>query len=243
MTRPPDAQPVRGFPHAVEHALEVDGDLAVEQRIVGVGDGREQHDAGIVHQHVDAAERLRGLVEQMLDRRRVGDVGAHGDGASTGILDLRRLSFGVRRAARVVDDDREAVLAQAFGDRGANAARRSGHDRCLARCLAVLLAVVGHGSSRCWRFHDAALGAAAHAGSRAAQRAGWSRSERPTRFSISLRTRSITAKATEAPSSVGSIWTRNGRLPKAACRRPSCSTRPRSAGLRRACAYAAGRPG
>ena len=58
MTRPPRAQAVRGLPHAVEHALEVDGDLAVEQRVVGLGDGREQHDAGIVHQDVDAAEGL-----------------------------------------------------------------------------------------------------------------------------------------------------------------------------------------
>jgi hypothetical protein len=43
----------------------------------------------------------------MLDRRRVGDVGAHGDAASAGVLDLGCLSFGVRRTARVADDDRE----------------------------------------------------------------------------------------------------------------------------------------
>ena len=35
----------------------------------------------------------------------------------------------------------------------------------------------------------------------------------PARFSISSRTRSITGKATEAPSSLGSTWTRNGRSP------------------------------
>src|SRR5260370_1711868 len=43
---------------------------------------------------------------------------------------------------------------------------------------------------------------------------GCSTSARPTRCSISLRSRSRTLKPTSAPSSVGSIWTRNERLPK-----------------------------
>jgi hypothetical protein len=42
---------------------------------------------------------------------------------------------------------------------------------------------------------------------------GFSRSERPTRLSISDRIRSSTPKLTFAPSSVGSMCTRNGRLP------------------------------
>ena len=43
---------------------------------------------------------------------------------------------------------------------------------------------------------------------------GESKSDKPTRCSISVRTRSMTAKATSAPSCVGSIWTLKGRLPK-----------------------------
>src|SRR6266481_2159970 len=43
---------------------------------------------------------------------------------------------------------------------------------------------------------------------------GASKSDKPTRCNISLRTRSITAKATSAPSSEGSTWTLKGRLPK-----------------------------
>src|SRR5258708_26073367 len=42
---------------------------------------------------------------------------------------------------------------------------------------------------------------------------GFSRSERPTQLSISDRIRSSTVKPTFAPSSVGSMCTRNGRLP------------------------------
>src|SRR6266446_8568474 len=45
---------------------------------------------------------------------------------------------------------------------------------------------------------------------------GVSTSPRPIRRSSSARTRSETALTTSAPSCVGSIWTRKGRLPKGA---------------------------
>ena len=89
------------------------------------------HDAGIVDQHVDAAERRLGRVEHARDRLRVADVGLGGDGAAAGLLDLadQRLGFGC--AAGVIDDDGEAVGGEPLGDGGADAARSAGDERDL----------------------------------------------------------------------------------------------------------------
>jgi hypothetical protein len=56
------AQTLGRLAQGVECALEVDVDQALESRVVIVGDGREQHDTGIVDEHVDTAERsFRGV--------------------------------------------------------------------------------------------------------------------------------------------------------------------------------------
>ena len=70
--------------------------MAVEQLVVGLGDRSQVHDAGIVHQHVDAAERRIRRVEHAGDRGRVADVGLRRDGAAAGFLDLadQRLGLG-----------------------------------------------------------------------------------------------------------------------------------------------------
>ena len=57
--------------------------------VVAFGDRRQLHDAGVVHQHVDAAERRLRRVEHARDRGRVADVGLRRDGAAAGFLDLR----------------------------------------------------------------------------------------------------------------------------------------------------------
>ncbi len=57
------AQPLRGLAQGVEGALQVDRDMAVEQPVVALGDRGQMHDAGIVHQHIHAAERRIRRVE------------------------------------------------------------------------------------------------------------------------------------------------------------------------------------
>ena len=55
---------------------------------------RQLHDAGIVDQHVDAAERRLRRVEHARDRGRVADVGLGGEGPAAGLLDLAGQRLG-----------------------------------------------------------------------------------------------------------------------------------------------------
>src|ERR1700737_313082 len=52
------------FTHAVEYALQVNRDLAIDQFVAGLGDRREEHDSGVVDEHVYATEFLLRRVEQ-----------------------------------------------------------------------------------------------------------------------------------------------------------------------------------
>src|SRR6202011_6276448 len=52
------------FTHAVEYALQVNRDLAIDQFVAGLGDRREEHDSGVVDEHVYATEFLLCRVEQ-----------------------------------------------------------------------------------------------------------------------------------------------------------------------------------
>ena len=64
------AQAPRRLPHPVKAALEIDRDLLVERSVIAVGDFRKLHDAGIVDEHVDAAECLLGRLEHVAHQRR-----------------------------------------------------------------------------------------------------------------------------------------------------------------------------
>ena len=61
---------------------------------VQVGDGREGHAAGGVHDDVDAAVLALGRVEQRGDGLLVGDVGLDGDGPAAGRGDLLDRGLG-----------------------------------------------------------------------------------------------------------------------------------------------------
>ena len=80
------------------------------------------HDAGVVHQHIDAAECRIRRVEHAADRGRVADVGLRRGGAAAGFLDFAGQRFGLTGAARIVDDDGEAVGGEPLGNGGADAA-------------------------------------------------------------------------------------------------------------------------
>ena len=126
MTRPPLAQPPRRFAHAVEHALQVDGDVAIEEVVVGLRDRRQLHDAGVVDQHVDAAVRLLGGVEHRAHRGGVAHVGLHRARAAPGLSNLRDLCIRFGALPGEVDDDGEAVACEALREGGADAARGAG---------------------------------------------------------------------------------------------------------------------
>jgi hypothetical protein len=105
-------QPRRRLAQRVERALEVDGDVAVEAGIVGIGNLGDAHYAGIVDQHIDATEGRFGGVEEAADGSRVADIGLGSDRPAAGCLDLASERLGGGGVARVVDDDGKAVLGQ-----------------------------------------------------------------------------------------------------------------------------------
>ena len=122
------AQAARRFAQRIEGALQIDRDVAIEQCVAAVGDGRQAHDAGIVDQHVDAAERGFSRVEHARHGGDIRDVGLSRHGPAAGPLDPgdhRRRGSAV---AGIVHHDGEAVLGQALGDRGADTAGGTGDD-------------------------------------------------------------------------------------------------------------------
>ena len=96
--------------------------------VAAIRDRRQVHDPGIVDQHVDAAERGFGRVEHARHSGDIRDVGLGGDGPAAGRLDPgdHRLRRG--GVAGVVHHHGEAVLGEALGDRGADAAGGAGDD-------------------------------------------------------------------------------------------------------------------
>ena len=94
---------------------------------VDVGEQLVPGDARVVHQDVEAAARLPGVVEDALPRVFPADVELQG-GTPHLVRDLREVVPGGRD---VDEDDRGAVAVQGAGDRGADPAGGAGHDRDL----------------------------------------------------------------------------------------------------------------
>ena len=130
------AQPACGLAQSIEGALEIDGDLAIELRVVGVGNLGELHDAGVVDQYIDAAERFLRRVEQRAHGRRVGNVGLDRDRLAARCFDLLDQRFSRRGIAGVVHGDGKAVPRQPLGHRGADAAGCTSDDGNLVCLLA-----------------------------------------------------------------------------------------------------------
>ncbi|MHC2299736.1 hypothetical protein ACVJBD_003942 [Rhizobium mongolense] len=82
MIRPP----VRSLAHRVDAALEIDGDLAVNEGLVAIRDRGECHNASVVDQHIHAAERGFRRVEQAADCRCIADIGLCRKRLSAGAL-------------------------------------------------------------------------------------------------------------------------------------------------------------
>jgi hypothetical protein len=140
MMRPPVRNRREASRNVLNTPLGVDCDLAVEQRVVALGDRRHLHDAGIVDHHIDAAKRCLRTVEQTGDGGGIGDIGLLGGRAALVALDLRHQRFGGGGVAGIVDDDGEAVAGQTLRDRSPDTTGGSGNDRDFGTCA-------GHGLS------------------------------------------------------------------------------------------------
>ena len=130
--------PVGGRPtRRGERALEVDLDDRVPLLLGHVHEHAVAQDAGVVDEHVEAAERLDGGVDEALGALPVGDVVAVGDGLAAHRLDLvddvlrraGRLTRAVHLAAEVVHHDLGPVRRQHQRVLAADAPARAGHDR------------------------------------------------------------------------------------------------------------------
>ena len=121
----------------LKRALEIDRDLLIEQRIVAVGDFCEFHDAGIVDEHVDAAERGFRGVEHAAHRVGVADIGLGGERPAALAFDLAGQRLGGFGIAGIVDDDGEAVAGETL--------RHSGTDATGGACYdCYFVGFVGH---------------------------------------------------------------------------------------------------
>ena len=113
-------------PHEVE---------ALQRRLEGAG---QADGAGVVDQHVDAAEGGDGLLDGALDLRLVADVGGDRQGAAARALDLLGRGVDGARELRVRlgglggDHDVGAVRRGPEADRQADAAARAGDEQGLA---------------------------------------------------------------------------------------------------------------
>lgn len=131
--RPPSRRRRAASRKPLKHPLEVDGDDLVERRVIGLGEAGQLHDAGVVHQHIDAAVGALRRIEQPLHCLWVADIGLHGDRLAVAGLDFLHQRRCRRRIAGVVDDDGKDVVRQTPGDSGADAPGRACDDGDLLR--------------------------------------------------------------------------------------------------------------
>jgi hypothetical protein len=89
-------------------------------------------DAGVVHEDVDDAERLHGLVEQRAHLLLVADVGLDDDGSPSRLLDALAGTGGAVGVLEVAEDDIGTFLCELHSRRLADARVRTGDDRDLA---------------------------------------------------------------------------------------------------------------
>jgi hypothetical protein len=100
---------------------------------------RVTHDARVVDDDVELAERVDRLLDELAGLLEVGDVGVVGNGRATGLLDQRDRVVGgpagaltAYRAAQVVDDHLGALAGQLHCVSTADAVSGTGDDRDLA---------------------------------------------------------------------------------------------------------------
>ena len=130
-----------------EHRLDVDAEKRVELLFRHPLELPIHGNAGIVHQHVQAAEQPQRLLGEPLDLLHVGEVGVIGFGLSAGLADLVHGGAGALAAAGVVQDDCGALAGELQRHPAANPRSRPGYQHSLA---AHVCAIVGHDlSSRC----------------------------------------------------------------------------------------------
>ena len=126
--RPPSASRRAASRMALMLPFRLTADGGVDESVVGVGEPRQLHDAGVVDEDVNPTEGGLGGVEHARYLGGIGDVGPVGDGAAAGLLDLGDDGFRGGGIAGVVHDDDEAITGQSAGGGGADAARGSGDD-------------------------------------------------------------------------------------------------------------------
>ncbi|MNT09632.1 hypothetical protein D3C72_1444220 [compost metagenome] len=118
-----------GFAAEGQHRARVDVHHLVEQRIVELGDGHAlDQAAGVVHQHVDAAELRRGFLHAGADRGGVAHVGLQREGRAAGGAD--GVDHAGRRIGRavVVHGHAHAARGERDGHRGADARAGAGDE-------------------------------------------------------------------------------------------------------------------
>src|ERR1700751_4547239 len=63
------------FTHAIEYALEVDCNFAIDQFVARLSNRREQHNSSIINQHIYSAEFLLRSVKKASNGVRVAHIG------------------------------------------------------------------------------------------------------------------------------------------------------------------------
>ena len=89
---------------------------------------RELIDAGVVHEHVNLAERGDRFGDEPGNIRRFGDAGLDRDGLAAEVGDLLHDTIRALAAGSVVDDDRRAFGGEMAGDGSADALGGAGDD-------------------------------------------------------------------------------------------------------------------
>ena len=115
------------------------GDDGVEVLFGHVPDGGVAHDPGIVHQDVEPAVGVDGLLDHGAGILEAGDVAVVGRGLAAALGDdvhgevgVPTLTLAADRAAQIVDDDLGPLLGQLHGVTPADAVPGPGDDGDLA---------------------------------------------------------------------------------------------------------------
>ena len=107
--------------------LEIDVDHHIPLFLIHLEHQAVAGDAGIVHQHIDAAEILHDLVNHLMGLLEVGGIGSVGLAAHAQSKYFVLRILGIVVDGQIRKSDVGAVLCEAKGDRTADTARSSRH--------------------------------------------------------------------------------------------------------------------
>ena len=92
--------------------------LILAMRVLGVHQQAGNIDAGVIHQHIQLAESLLGLLDHVRDVIRAGDIGHHIEHLTAALVEVKLRSLGIHIANHHIGAVIQKSLSHCLADAG-----------------------------------------------------------------------------------------------------------------------------